>query len=62
MEFMQASSKCYKSISKLNIDFVSLDDVKTALECVGTNNWGLLYENYPSEVELANGQNTERNQ
>ena len=42
MEFMQASSKCYKSISKLNIDFVSLDDVKTALECVGTNNWGLL--------------------
>lgn len=62
MEFMQASSKCYKSISKLNIDFVSLDDVKTALECVGTNNWGLLYENYPSEEELANGQNTERNQ
>ena len=62
MEFMQASSKCYKSISKLNIDFVSLDDVKTALECVGTNNWGLLYENYPAEEELANGQNTERNQ
>lgn len=62
MEFMQASSKCYKYISKLNIDFVSLDDVKTALECVGTNNWGLLYENYPSEEELANGQNTERNQ
>lgn len=28
MEFMQASSKCYKSISKLNMNFVSIDDVK----------------------------------
>lgn len=62
MEFMQACSKGYKSISKLDIDFVSLEDVKTALECVGTNNWGLLYETYPSEEELAHGQNTERNQ
>lgn len=62
MEFMQASSKCYKNISKLDIDFVSLEDVKKGLECVGTNNWGLLYESYPSEEELANGQNTERNQ
>lgn len=42
--------------------FVTLEDVKTALECVGTNNWGLLYEIVPSEEELANGQNTERNQ
>lgn len=62
MEFMQACSKCYKFISKLDIDFVSLEDVKKALECVGTNNWGLLYETSPSEEELANGQNTERNQ
>lgn len=62
MEFMQACSKCYKFISKLDIDFVSLEDVKKALECVGTNNWGLLYETSPSEEKLANGQNTERNQ
>lgn len=62
MEFMQACSKCYKFISKLDIDFVSLEDVKKALECVGTNNWGLLDETSPSEEELANGQNTERNQ
>lgn len=61
MDFMQASSKCYKNISKLDIDFVSLEDVKKALECVGTNNWGLLYESYPSEEEC-HGQNTERNQ
>ena len=62
MDFMQASSKCYKNISKLDIDFVSLEDVKKALECVGTNNWGLLYESYPSEEEECHGQNTERNQ
>lgn len=62
MEFMQACSKCYKYIGKLDIDFVSLEDVKKALECVGTNNWGLSYETSPSEEELAHGQNTERNQ
>lgn len=62
MDFMQATSKCYKNISKLDIDFVSLEDVKKALECVGTNNWGLLYESYPPEEEECHGQNTERNQ
>ena len=61
MEYMQACSKGYAYINKDKI-FVSLEDVKTALECVGTNNWGRLYDIIPSEKELANGQNTERNQ
>ena len=61
MEYMQACSEGYAYINKDKI-FVTLEDVKTALECVGTNNWGLLYETYPSEEELAHGQNTERNQ
>lgn len=61
MEYMQACSKGYVYINKDKY-FVSLEDVKTALECVGTNNWGLLYKTYPSEEELAHGQNTERNQ
>lgn len=61
MEYMQTCSKGYVYINKDKY-FVSLEDVKTALECVGTNNWGLLYETYPSEEELAHGQNTERNQ
>ena len=61
MEYMQTCSKGYVYINKDKY-FVSLEDVKTALECVGTNNWRLLYETYPSEEELAHGQNTERNQ
>lgn len=60
MEYMQACSNGYSYINKNKI-FVTLEDVKTALECVGTNNWGQLYDIIPSE-ELANGQNTERNQ
>lgn len=61
MEYMQTCAKGYAYINKDEI-FVTLEDVKTALECVGTNNWGLLYETCPSEEELAHGQNTERNQ
>lgn len=61
MEYMQTCAKGYAYINKDKI-FVTLEDVKTALECVGTNNWGLLYETHPSEEELAHGQNTERNQ
>ncbi len=61
MGFMQACSKCYVYLNKDKY-FVTLEDVKIALKCVGTNNWGLLYEKCPSEEELANGQNTERNQ
>lgn len=61
MEYMQACSEGYAYINKDKI-FVTLKDVKTALECVGTNNWGLLYDIIPSEEDNANGQNTERNQ
>lgn len=61
MEYMQACSKGYAYINKAKI-FVTLEDVKTALECVGTNNWGRLYDIIPSEEDNANGQNTERNQ
>ena len=61
MEYMQACSNGYSYINKNKI-FVTLEDVKTALECVGTNNWGQLYDIIPSEEDNANGQNTERNQ
>lgn len=61
MEYMQACSEGYAYINKDKI-FVTLEDVKTALECVGTNNWGLLYSLIPSEGESCHGQNTERNQ
>lgn len=61
MEYMQTCAKGYAYINKDKI-FVTLEDVKTALECVGTNNWGLLYETIPLEVERCHGQNSERNQ
>lgn len=61
MEYMQTCSEGYAIINKDKI-FVTLKDVKTALECVGTNNWGLLNESYPSEEESCHGKNTERNQ
>lgn len=61
LEYMQTCSKGYAYINKDKI-FVTLEDVKTALECVGTNNWGLLYETIPLEVEPCHGQNSERNQ
>ena len=61
MEYMQTCAKGYAYINKDEI-FVTLEDVKTALECVGTNNWGLLYETIPLEVEPCHGQNSERNQ
>lgn len=61
MEYMKECSEGYAYINKDKI-FVTLEDVKTALECVGTNNWGLLYDIIPSEEDNANEQNTERNQ
>lgn len=61
MEYMQTCSKGYVYINKDKC-FVTLEDIKTALECVGTNNWGLLNESYPPSEEFNNGQNTERNQ
>ena len=61
MEYMQACSKGYAYINKDKI-FVTLKDVKTAIECVGTNKSGRLYDIIPTEGDIANGQNTERNQ
>lgn len=61
MEYMKECAKGYAYINKDKI-FVTLEDVKTALECVGTNNWGLLYSLIPSEGESCHGQNSERNQ
>lgn len=61
MEYIKECAKGYAYINKDKI-FVTLKDVKTALECVGTNNWGLLYETIPLEVEPCHGKNTERNQ
>lgn len=62
MEYIKECAKGYAYINKDKI-FVTLKDVKTALECVGTNNWGLLYQSlWHNEEKLANGKNTERNQ
>ena len=60
-EYIHSYAEGYAYINKDKI-FVTLEDVKTALECVGTNNWGTLYDIIPSEEDNANGQNTERNQ
>lgn len=60
-EYMQICSKGYVYINKDKY-FVSLEDIDKALEFVGRNQWDLLYIKCPSEEELANGQNTERNQ
>ena len=65
-EYMQSCARGYTFISnmpnKMDKDFVSLEDVDKALEFVGRNQWDLLYIKCPSEEELANGQNSERNQ
>lgn len=61
MEYMQTCSKGYAYINKDEI-FVTLEDVKTALKCVGTNNWDSLYDLIPAAEDISNGQNTERNQ
>ena len=64
-EYMQSCARGYTFISnmpnKTDKDFVSVEDVEKALEFVGRDQWDLLYIKCPSE-ELANGQNTERNQ
>lgn len=65
-EYMQSCARGYTFISnmpnKTDKDFVCVEDVDKALEFVGRDQWDLLYIKYPSEEELANGQNTERNQ
>lgn len=65
-KYMLSCARGYTYISnmpnKMDLDFVRLEDVEKALEYVGKEQWDSLYIKYPSEVELANGQNTERNQ
>lgn len=65
-EYMQSGARGYTFISnmpnKMDKDFVSVEDVYKALEFVGRDQWDSLYFKYPSEEELAHGQNTERNQ
>lgn len=64
-EYMLSCVRGYTYISnmpnKMDLDFVRLEDVVKALEFVGRDQWDSLYIKYPSEEELANGQNTERN-
>lgn len=65
-EYMQSGARGYTFISnmpnKMDKDFVSVEDVYKALDFIGRDQWDSLYIKYPSEEELANGQNTERNQ
>ena len=65
-EYMQSCARGYTFISnmpnKMDLDFVSVEDVDKALEFVGKDQWDSLYIKCPSEEEYANGQNTERNQ
>lgn len=65
-EYIQSGARGYTFISnmpnKMDKDFVSVEDVYKALEFVGRDQWDSLYIKYPSEEELANGQNSERNQ
>lgn len=65
-EYMQSCARGYTFISnmpnKMDLDFVSVEDVNKALEFVGKDQWDSLYIKCPSEEEYANGQNTERNQ
>lgn len=66
-EYMQSCARGYTFISnmpnKTDKDFVCVEDVDKALEFVGRDQWDLLYIKCPSEeVNIDNGQNTERNQ
>ena len=64
-EYMKSCARGYTFNSnmpnKMDFDFVRIEDVVKALEYVGKEQWDSLYIKYPSEEELANGQNTERN-
>ena len=66
-EYLHSYARGYTFISnmpnKTDKDFVCVEDVDKALEFVGRDQWDLLYIKCPSEeVNIANGQNTERNQ
>lgn len=65
-KYMLSCARGYTYISnmpnKMDLNFVRLEDVVKALEYIGKGEWDSLYCLIPSEEELANGQNTERNQ
>ena len=65
-EYMQSCAIDYTFISnmpnKMDFDFVRVEDVEKALEYVGKEQWDSLYSLIPAEEDIANGQNTERNQ
>lgn len=48
--------------NKMDLNFVRLEDVVKALEYIGKGEWNSQYCLIPAEEDLANGQNTERNQ
>ena len=65
-EYMRSCARGYTFISnmpnKMDFDFVRIEDVVKALEYVGKEQWDSLYSLIPAEGDIANGQNTERNQ
>lgn len=65
-EYIQSCARDYTFISnmpnKMDFDFVRVEDVEKALEYVGKEQWDSLYSLIPAEEDIANGQNTERNQ
>lgn len=65
-EYMLSCARGYTYISnmqnKMDLDFVRLEDVVKALEYIGKGEWDSQYCLIPAEEDLANGQNTERNQ
>ena len=65
-EYMKSCARGYTYISnmpnKMDLDFVRLEDVVKALEYIGKGEWDSQYCLIPAEENLANGQNTERNQ
>lgn len=65
-KYMLSCARGYTFISnmpnKMDFDFVRLEDVVKALEYIGKGEWDSQYCLIPAEEDLANGQNTERNQ
>lgn len=65
-KYMLSCARGYTYISnmpnKMDLDFVRLEDVVKALEYIGKGEWDSQYCLIPAEEDLANGQNTERNQ
>ena len=65
-KYLLSCARGYTYISnmpnKMDLDFVRLEDVVKALEYIGKGEWDSQYCLIPAEEDLANGQNTERNQ